>query len=94
LPNADTFLPDEHYQKGGKLKAISKQMEYSISTFGYGPHQCPGRSFAVSAAKAVVGSLFAKFDLTPQFKTLKIIESQMGAVGRPVEPAIVAYKLK
>ena len=93
LVDADKFLPEQHYEKGGKLKGVSAGAEYSISTFGYGPHSCPGRAFANSAAKAVCGALFDRFELDVPSKC-EIIPSQMGAVGRPVVPPTIPYKMK
>jgi cytochrome P450 len=93
LADADQFLPEQHYDKGGKLKGVPPGAEYSISTFGYGPHSCPGRAFANSAAKAVCGALFDRFDLDVPSKC-EIIPSQMGAVGRPVVPPTIPYNSK
>lgn len=97
LRSATQFLPLEHYERGGKLRpdALQKSAnEYVISTFGHGPHACPGKLFAIASAKAIVGSLFERFELQVPAKPVKIIPTQMGAVGRPIEPAILRYKAR
>ena len=43
LPKASQFLPEDHYQKGGKVNLEQEGADSSISTFGYGSHSCPGR---------------------------------------------------
>ena len=93
MPDADKFLPEEHYERGGKLRNVPPGAEYAISTFGHGPHQCPGRMFANNAAKAVCGVLFDRFELDAPSKC-EIIPTQMGAVGRPINPPMLKYKIK
>lgn len=44
LQSATAFDPEKHYERGGRVKpeALADGANYSVSTFGYGPHQCPG----------------------------------------------------
>ncbi len=97
LRSAAQFLPEEHYDRGGKVRPDALQKpgtEYAISTFGHGPHACPGKMFAVASAKAIVASLFERFDLQPPAKKVEIIPTQMGAVGRPIEPPVLQYTVR
>jgi hypothetical protein len=43
-------------------------------------------------AKVLIATLLDSFDLVPQFQNLTIIETQLGAVGRPTQPALAMYK--
>lgn len=74
--------------------ALTPGAEFAISTFGHGPHQCPGKRFAIHAAKTIVASLLARVDVRPGYQSLRIIPTSMGAVGRPVEPAVILYTKK
>jgi cytochrome P450 len=72
--------------------ALAKGADYSISTFGFGPHQCPGKKFAVLAGKTIVAALLDAFTLEPQWESVRVIPKTIGAVGRPVSPALLGYK--
>lgn len=96
LENASEFRPEEHYDRGGKVKSIVSGADHSVSTFGHLVHQCPGKRFAITAAKTLVVSLLDKFLLTHQFPDggVQILSTQIGAVGRPTKPALISYKLR
>jgi cytochrome P450 len=69
---------------------------FVVKSTGYGPHQCPGKKFAIMSAKTIVAALFASFSLKPHYSEdgVEIIATQMGAVGRPTKPALIAYSRK
>jgi cytochrome P450 len=96
LLHARDFLPEEHYEKTGKVRPDALQanaLQYSVSTFGHGPHQCPGKKFAVFSAKSVVASLLDKYDIELATKEeITVAPKQMGAVGRPVNEALLRIK--
>jgi len=95
LEGADQFVPEKHYLRGGRVnpEAITPGAEFAISTFGHGSHACPGKRFAIMLAKTIVSSLLDSYKLTfPRDTKVKIIETQMGAVGRPTDPVIVHYQ--
>ena len=91
LPNASKFSPEEHYENG-KIKGFVEGADFSVSSFGFGVHSCPGKKFATIANKIILSHIIDKLDLTPQYTDPKIIETQMGAVGRTVDPCTVKYK--
>eukprot|EP01091_Cochliopodium_minus_P002260 TRINITY_DN12123_c0_g1_i1.p1 TRINITY_DN12123_c0_g1~~TRINITY_DN12123_c0_g1_i1.p1 ORF type:complete len:485 (-),score=111.29 TRINITY_DN12123_c0_g1_i1:30-1391(-) len=91
LPNASKFAPEEHYENG-KIKGFIQGADYSVSAFGFAVHHCPGKKFATISSKIIISHIIDKLDLTPDFTTPKILETQMGAVGRTVDPCFVSYK--
>lgn len=51
-------------------------------SFGYGPHACPGRFFAVQALKVLLGLLLIKYDFEPLQERPKMLE-----IGEAILPS-------
>lgn len=45
---------------------------YAISTFGHGPHTCPGQRFAILLAKTIVSRLFEGAELSVKDRNIKV----------------------
>ena len=69
----------------------------TVSTFGHGRHACPGRSFALMIAKIILLSIFENTDdfSLPKDVTWPpaIPASQIGAVGRTINPVYLNFHL-
>ena len=58
-------------------------------------HNSPGKKFATMAMKIIICKLLDAFDFTPKFsQPVEIIQTSMGAVGRPVKPVFIHYAVK
>jgi hypothetical protein len=64
---------------------------FLVSTYGHLAHACPGRSFALSAIKVVLVKYLNALHLRPQFTSASVPETSVGAIGRCVNPCVVAY---
>lgn len=61
--NFDGFRFVKHDGKRGPQRAISAStVDSTFLQFGYGPHACPGRFYAVRKAKLVLGRLLQRYD--------------------------------
>ncbi len=89
----DRFDP-AHYDGGRLAKSVTLPTPEVVSTFGHGPHACPGRRFAIAAIRVAVTELFDALELEPLFTQPAPHPTQIGAVARADRPCIVAYRAK
>lgn len=65
---------------------------YMISTFGHGPHACPGLKFATYVFKIVLAKYLSTFDFVPLFEQAHVPAGSVGAVARATQPCVVQYR--
>jgi len=89
-----TEFHPERYKKN-RLEGCPAGKEFLVSTFGHGKHACPGERFSLNAIKVIITIMLERLNLKPAFSTVKIPETQLGAVARADRLCFVNYtKLK
>jgi cytochrome P450 len=90
LPGLDHFDPDRWH--GRRLRDDDAlEAKETVTTFGHGSHRCPAQRFSLSAIGRAVERLFATFELSPGFDSVRAVPSQIGGVARSAAPCPVAY---
>jgi cytochrome P450 len=92
-PGLDRYDPDRW--EGRRLRdENSLPARESVTVFGHGPHRCPAQRFSLSAITRTVRRVSARYELDPQFTTLRPIASQIGGVARAAQPCPIAYRAR
>lgn len=86
-----TFDP-AHYDGRRFTLADDLPAKELVSTFGHGSHTCPAQRFSISAIRAAVGGLVARYDLTLRFTGAKPLTRQIGGVARADRATPIAYR--
>ncbi len=85
------FNPRRYEGADPDPKVWKDDLRFLVSTYGHLAHACPGRTFALSAIKIVLIKYLNALHMKPQFTRARVPETSVGAIGRSVNPCVVAY---